>query len=143
MRQWIVVSLLFCLIGAAYANPVVVAPLDGIGYTIVLGSASAVEAAIVTFILLFWGVDPLRFYIALILGNLLIYFAVFLPLLDASSNLLLSETAIVLLDGSLIKIITRYNTFQQVTFCPLKWPYALAIAACGNIVSYYVGAAIA
>lgn len=117
--------------------------MGSIGYAVVLVSASAVEAAIVTFILLFWGVDPLWFYITLILGNLLIYFAVFLPLLDVSSNLLLSETAIVLLDGSLIKIITRYNTFQQETFCPLKWPYVFIIAGVGNLVSYYVGAAIA
>lgn len=136
------IVLLFCLSGTAYANPIIAFdPSNTLAYVLVLGSAAAVEAGIVTLVLLFWGTDPKPVYKALIVGNLVIYFVVFLPLLGFTSRLWIAEAVIVGLDGLLIKMITLFATFQDDTFRPLRWGYAFLIAAVGNVVSYYVGVA--
>jgi hypothetical protein len=141
MKRWMVIVILFCVSGAAYANPIIVDdPLNTLAYTLVLGSAVAIEAGIVTLILLFWGTNPKPVYKVLIVGNLVIYFAAFLPLLDLTSRLWIAEAVIVGLDGIIIKIITGMETFQDDTFHPLRWGYAFLISAFGNVVSYYVGA---
>jgi hypothetical protein len=61
-RQVFIGFLLVCLSARAYANPIVFDPVNTIAFTLVLGSAFAVEAAIVTLVLLgngtetnFWG----------------------------------------------------------------------------------------
>jgi hypothetical protein len=142
VKRWIVIVLLFCLTGTAYANPIIVYdPLNILAYVLVLGSAFVIEAGIVTLILLFWGTDPKPVYKALIVGNLAIYFVVFLPLLDFTSKVWIAEGVIVGLDGLMIKMITLFETFQDDTFRPLRWGYAFLIAAVGNVVSFYVGVA--
>lgn len=143
MKRWIVIAVLFCLTGTAYANPINVPdPLNILAYVLVLGSAFVVEAGIVTLVLLFWGTDPKPVYKALIIGNAVIYFVVFLPLLDFISRVWIAEAVIVGLDGLMIKVISVLETFQDDTFRPLRWGYAFLIAAVGNVVSYYVGVAM-
>jgi len=142
VKQKIILGLLLCLTGAAYANPVVFDPVGSIANVLVLGSALVVEAGIVTLILLFWGTDTKPVYVALFVGNMIVYFTVFLPLLNATSNLWIAEALIVVIDGVLIKVITIYDTFRLDTFRPLRWGYAFLIAAVGNVISYYVGAAM-
>jgi hypothetical protein len=78
-------------------------------------------------------------FLALFIGNAVIYFAVFLPLFNRTSSLWVSEAAVVVLDGLLIKVITRLDAFQQDTFRPVRWVYVFVVAAIGNSVSYYVG----
>lgn len=134
--------MLLCLAGATYANPVNFDPIGSIANVLVLGSAITVEAGIVTLILLFWGTDTKPVYVALFAGNMIVYFAVFLPFLEATSKLWIAEALIVAIDGVLIKVITIYDTFRLDTFRPLKWGYAFLIAAVGNVISYYVGAAM-
>jgi len=142
MRKWSILFLLLCSAGVAFANPIIIDPIGGLAYVIVLGSAIGVEVAIITILLFFFDMSPAPVFIALFIGNLTVYFAVFLPLLDAVSNLWVAEGLIVALDGVLIKAISRYELFQLETFTQLKWEYAFLIAAVGNIVSYYVGAVI-
>lgn len=139
MKHRIILVLLFGLAAVAYANPIVVDPVGNIAYIIVLGSAVAIEAGIATLLLLFWGIEPTPVYIGLIVGNLAIYFAVFLPLLERVSMIWLAEAVVVGFDAVLIKILMHYDTFCGDTFRPLKWRYAFIIAAVGNLVSYYVG----
>lgn len=142
MRNRAIFLMLLLLSAAAYANPVVFDPVGSIASLVVLLSAVAIEAGIVTLVLLFWGTEPTPLYGAVAAGNLVIYFVAFRPLLD-STNLTTAELVIVALDGVLIKILTRYDTFRDESFRPLKWPWAFVIAAVGNLVSYYVGAVAA
>lgn len=123
---------------AAYANPVVFDPIGSMAYLLVLGSATVIEAGIVTLLLLFWGTDPKPVYMSFTVGNLVIYFLIFLPLLDVS-NLWLAEAAVVIMDGVLIKAITFSDAVRDDTFRPLRWLFAFCISVLGNIVSYYVG----
>ena len=143
MKRWIIIVLMFYLASVAYANPVIFPdPVHILAYVLVLGSAVAIEAGIVTLILMFWGTEVKQVYAAVAIGNLIIYFAAFLPLLNITSSLWIAETTIVGLDGVLIKMITLCDIFRDDTFRPLRWGYAFLIAAVGNIVSYYVGVAI-
>jgi len=141
-RQVFIGFLLLCLSGSAYANPIVFDPIGMMPYILVLGSAFAVEAAIVTLVLLFWGMELKPVFGALVLANVAVYFVIFLPLFEVTSNLWVAEVAIVGLDGLLIKTITRFDVFRDDSFCPvrLRWGYAFIIAAIGNVVSYCVGA---
>lgn len=142
MKHGIVIVLLSCLAGVAYANPVVFDPIGSVAFIVVLGSAVAIEAGIGTLLLLFWGIEPTPVYIALIVGNLVIYFAVFLPFFESTSILWMAEAVIVGFDAVLIKMITFYDTFCGDEFRPIKWRYTVVIAAVGNLVSYYVGIAM-
>jgi hypothetical protein len=139
MKHWIFIVMLCSLAAAAYANPVIMFdPISAIPYAIVLGSATVIEVGLITLVLLFWGIEPVPLYLAAAIGNLVIYFTAFLPLLD-STNMWISEAVVVALDALLIKLLVRYDTFRGDSFRPLKWPWAFVIAAVGNIVSYYVG----
>jgi hypothetical protein len=140
MRKWSVLFLLLCLTDVVRANPVIVPdPLSLIGYVTVLASSITVEVSIVTLILIFFDMSIKPVWLGLFVGNLTIYFVLFLPLFHAISSLLVVEGLIVLADGTLIKIISLFDTFQEEAFKGLKWRYAFLVAAIGNISSYYVG----
>jgi len=139
MRKWVFLFLLLYPASAALANPVI-DPISGLGYFMVLGSAFALEASIMTILLFFAHMSPVPVFFALLAGNLGIYFVVFVPLLDAALSLLVAEMLIVGLEGTFVKLISSFEVFQLETFTQLKWKYAFIIAAVGNIVSYYVGA---
>lgn len=141
VKRWIIL-LLLCLPAAAYANPAVFNPIDTTAYLLVVGLASLVEAGMIALVLMFWGTEPMPVYMIFIAGNVILYFAVFVPLLDATSSVWLSEAVIVGLDGMLIKMVTFFDSVRADTFRPLKWAYAFVIAAAGNILSYYIGTVI-
>jgi len=136
MRKWFFLFLLFYPASVAFANPVVIPDPANI---IVLGSALFLEVSIMTILLFFLHMSPVPVFLALFAGNLGIYFAVFVPVLDAMLNLLVAEMLIVGLEGTFIKLISLSEIFQLETFTLLKWKSAFIIATVGNIVSYYVG----
>ena len=86
------------------------------------------------------GTEPV--FGALVVANLAVYFLVFFPLFDATSNVWVAEVAIVGLDGLLIRMLTRFDVFRGDDFCPIRWGYAFVVAAVGNVMSYCVGAAM-
>ena len=142
IEKWIILFLLLYPANIAFANPAFFDPLTDIPYIIALGSAIAVEVCLTVIILFFFDMSPKPVFFALYAGNLIAYFAVFLPLLDALSSLFVVEAIIVAVDGALIKLISLHETFQLDTFTKLKWKYAFIAAAIGNFVSYSVGAVI-
>ena len=142
MKQVFLLGLVVCLTGTVYANPVIFDPIGSLAFVLVLISAVAMEAGLVTLTLLFWGMEPKPIYIALYIANVIVYFTVFFPLVRAETNLWIAEAIVVAIDGVLIKMLTRYVTFRDATFRPLRWQYAFLIAAVGNLVSYYVGVVI-
>ena len=108
----------------------------------VFGSALWLEVSITTIILLFFNLSPVPVFVALLIGNLGVYFGLFGPLLDETTNLLMLEMMIVVIEGTFIKFISLIEAFQLETFTKLKWKYAFLSAAIGNVVSYYVGVVV-
>jgi hypothetical protein len=141
MKQRIIIVLLFCLSGAAYANPMVMFdPLHKAVYAMAVVTALTAEAGLVSLLLVFWGIDLKQAYAALRVGNLFLYCAAFLPLLALLANTWFAEAIIVGLDGLLIKTLTLHKAFREENFRPLKWEYAFLIALAGNLISYFIGA---
>jgi hypothetical protein len=142
MRKWAVLFFMLFLTGAVWANPVIYPSISDGGYFVVLVSASVVEVSLVALILFCFDFALKPVWMALFVGNMIIYYMIFLPLLDAVSSLLIVEGLIVAADGILIKTVSLFDIFQQQTFKGLRWKYAFLIAAIGNIVSYYLGSVI-
>jgi len=132
----------FFLAKTALANPIIVDPVSDISYVIVLGGAITVEACLVTLLLLFFNMSVKPLFWALFFGNFVLYFVVFLPLLDLLPSLWMTEAFIVAADGTMIKALSLHEVFQENDFKVLKWRYALLIGALGNSLSYCVGAAM-
>ena len=127
---------------AAFANPVVFDPLGSIGSVIVFGGAIIAEACLVTLLLLFFNMSIKPLFFALFFGNMVLYFVVFLPLLDLLPNLWITEILIVIADCIMIKLISLFEMFQEIDFNGLKWKYAFLVSMLGNLISYYVGAVV-
>ncbi|MDD5064758.1 MAG: hypothetical protein PHQ35_08395 [Phycisphaerae bacterium] len=121
------------------ANPF---PMDWLKSTIFYGSCFGVEVLLVATILFFCHMSIVPLLITLFIGNLLIYFFIFQPVLEATENVLVSEAVIVFVDGVFIKILSLFDAFQLDDFKGLKWITAFIIAAAGNLLSYYSGIVI-
>jgi hypothetical protein len=142
MKKFFVIFMVLFSAKVAFANPVIVDPLGSISSVIVLGGAITVEACLATLLLLFFNMSVKPLFLALFFGNLVLYFMVFLPLLDLLPSLWMAEALIVAADGIMIKAISLCEMFQEMDFKGLKWKYAFLIGMLGNSVSYYVGAVI-
>jgi len=77
MKKFFVIFIVLFSAKVAFANPVLVDPLGSMFSVIVLGSAITVEACIVTLLLLFFNMSVKPLFLAVFLGNLVLYFVVF------------------------------------------------------------------
>jgi len=139
MKKLFIIFLVLFFAKSAFANPVIFDPIGSIGTVIVLGGAITVEVCLVTLLLLFFDMSVKPVFFALFFGNALLYFLVFLPLLEVLPSLWMSEVLIVAVDGILIKVISLCEMFWEMSFKGLKWKYAFLIGMLGNVMSYYVG----
>jgi hypothetical protein len=139
MKKWAVYSFMVFFADVVWANPVTLPTVSDGGRLVVFLSASAVEVSIVTLFLFCFDMALKPVWFVLFFGNMIIYYMLFLPLMEAIPNLLLVEGLIVAADGVLIKMVSLFDAFQQHTFRRLQWKYALLIAAVSNVVSYYLG----
>jgi hypothetical protein len=142
MKKFFIIFLVLFLTRVACANPIVIDPLSSFSYVMVLGGAITVEACLVTLLLLFFDMSAKPLFFALFFGNLVLYFVLFMPLVDLLPNLWLAEVLIVAADGIMIKAISMFEMFQEPDFKGLKWIYAFLIGMLGNSLSYFVGAAM-
>ena len=126
--------------GIAFGNPIVVDPFGSISSIIVVGGSLLVEACVVALVLLFFGMLIKPLFVGLLFGNLVVYFVLFLPVLEALPSVWMAEVLIVAADGVVIKVLSQCEMFQDTNFKELKWRYALLIGMLGNTLSYYVGA---
>ncbi len=117
-------------------------PMDWLKSTIFYVSCFGTEVLLVVTILFFCHMSVVPLLITLFIGNLLMYFFIFQPVLEATENVLASEAVIVFVEGVFIKMLSRFDTFQLDDFKRLKWITAFIIAAAGNFLSYYSGIVI-
>ena len=140
MKKTFIIFMVLFLAKVAFANPIVFDPVGSISSIMVLGGAITVEVCLVTLLLLFFSMSVKPLFLALFISNLIIYFVVFLPVLNLLPNLWMAEVLIVAADGIMIKVISLGEMFQEQDFKGLKWKYAFLISMLGNLISYYVGA---
>jgi len=142
MKKFLVIFMILFSTKVAFANPVIFDPIGSMSSIVVVGGAIAVEACLVALLLLFFSMSVKPLFFALFFGNLILYFAIFLPVLNLLPSLWMAEVLIVAADGIMIKFISLCEMFQEMDFKGLKWKYVLPIATLGNSLSYCVGAAV-
>lgn len=143
MKKWVVFIVLLFPATVAFANPVIIPdPLNWVRFVIVFGSSFGSEVLITTIILFFCHMAVVPLLIALFVGNLVIYFIIFQPVLSVTENLLVAEVVIVVVEGAFIKMISSFDTFQLEDFKGLKWRTAFITAVVGNLLSYSAGTVI-
>jgi hypothetical protein len=142
MKKFLVIFVILFSAKVAFANPVVFDPIGSISSIVVVCAAIIVEACLVTLLLLFFRMSVKQLFFALFFGNLVLYFVVFLPILNLLPSLWMAEILIVAADGIMIKVISLCEMFQEMDFKEVKWKYALLIATLGNSFSYCIGAAM-
>jgi hypothetical protein len=126
---------------AASANPVMLNPSSLIAFYIVAFWAFVVEAGVVTLLLTFRGVAPLRVFVGYFIANVAVFFFLFQPLLEGGSSppVLALEALVVLIDGLIIKLLVTLGGFQGDNFRGVSWVRSTLVSGIGNALSYFVG----
>lgn len=143
MKKWVVLLALIFPPTVAFANPVIFyTPADFVAPVILYISCFGLEVLLVTTILFFCHMRVVPLLIVLFIGNMVMYFVIFHPVLLATESVLTSEAVIVVVEGAFIKLLSLFDTFQLEDFKGLKWITAFIIAVVGNLLSYYSGIVI-
>jgi hypothetical protein len=126
---------------AASANPVMLNPSSLIAFYVVAFWAFVVEAGIIALLLTFRGVAPLRVFIAYFIANAGVFFVLFEPLLEGSTNppVLALEALVVLIDCLIIKRLVTFDYFQGDSYRGIGWRRSLLVSGVGNGLSYFIG----
>ncbi len=131
--------IVLAIAGTAYANPCGPHPTELAAWIIVAGASLLLEVFITTGFLLFSGVAVVPMFFALVLGNVVSYIGILLPLYEATKIVWLVEVVIVAVEAALVKGLSHIGLFQGDTFDGLKWRTAFLSVLAGNACSYYVG----
>jgi hypothetical protein len=123
---------------AARANPVILLPHSLIAFSIVALWALVIESGIVTLTLVSCGILVLPAFITLAFANIAVFLFAFLPLLGHAPIWIL-EVGVVLVDATLIKLVTAVPFIQGGGFVGVSWKRALVASVLGNTASFFVG----
>jgi hypothetical protein len=139
-QVWLASSLVLISAGTVQANPLGGPdPTKLVASIVVVSAALLLEVFVTTGVLLFCGMAVVPMFFALVLGNIVSYLGVALPLYALVQRVWPVEIVIVAAEAVLIKLLSSFNLFQGDTFDGLKWRWALLAALAGNACSYYVG----
>src|SRR4030042_1927500 len=116
MKKWVILLVLLFPAAIALANPVNFPDVFNLKLVVVLGSTFAAEASIIAVILFFCHMAIVPLFVAMFTGNLLIYFVIFRPVLEAAGNVPVAEAVIVAVEAGFIKIISKIESFQGEAF---------------------------
>jgi hypothetical protein len=139
----LVLSLVLVGTGTVQANPLGVDPAGMAAGIVVISAALLLEVFVTTGVLLFCGMAVVPMFFALVLGNIVSYLGLALPLYALVQRVWPVETVIVVAEAALLKLLSSFNLFQGDAFDGLKWRWALLAALAGNACSYYVGTLLA
>ena len=132
-----------CLVAplTASANPVMLDPSSLLAFYIVAFWAFVVEAGVITLLLTFRGVAPLRVFVGYFIANAAVFCFLFQPLLEGSINppVLVLEGLVVLIDGLVIKLLVTFAPFQGDNYRGVSWLRSTVISGVGNGLSYFIG----
>ncbi len=139
-----VLGLVLVSAGTAQANPLGGPdPAKLAASIVVISAALLLEVFVTTGVLLFCGMAVVPMFFALVLGNVVSYLGIALPLYALVQRVWPVEFVIVVVEAALIKLLSSFSLFQGETFDGFKWRWALLAALAGNACSYYVGTLLA
>lgn len=138
MRRWSIIAACVLIPMAARANPYALNPSSLIAFGVVAISALFVEAAIVSLILTFAGIAPVRMLLAFLFANIVIFLFVFVPL---QHRIVLPglELMIVVIDAVAIKLLSMLSGLQNDSYRNVGWIFATFASLIGNAASFCVG----
>jgi len=140
MRRCIPLLLCFLAPLTASANPVQIDGTSLLAFCIVAFWAFVVEAGIVALLLAFRGLAPLRAFASYFIGNALIFFFVFQPLLGREwLPIPALGLLVVLIDALMIKSVVSLVVLQGDGYAGVSWLRAIVVSGFGNAASYFVG----
>jgi len=140
MRRCIPFSLCLFVPLTASANPVQIDGTSLLAFCIVAFWAFVVEAGIVALLLAFRGLAPLRAFAAYFIGNALIFFFVFQPLLGREwLPIPALESLVVLIDALMIKFLVSLEVLHGDAYAGVSWFRAIVVSGFGNAASYFIG----
>lgn len=126
---------------AAWADPYMLNPASLIAFWVVAFWALVVESGIVALLLTFRGLNPLRFFMAYAVANILVFLLVCEPSISSEKiSVPLLEGLVVVLDAVSIKLLTYWDALRGDDFKGVSWLRALGISIIGNSASYFIGA---
>ncbi len=139
-----VLGLVLVSAGTAQANPLGGPdPAKLAASIVVISAALLLEVFVTSGFLLFCGVAVVPMFFALVLGNIVSYLGIALPLYALVQRAWPVELVIVAAEAVLTKLLSSFSLFQGETFDGFKWRWALLAALAGNACSYYVGTLLA
>lgn len=138
IRRWLPVLLCFLVPALARANPFILNPSSALAFAVVAFMALIVEAGIVSSLLAFAGLNPLRLFLSFWVINTAVFLFLFWPL-QSRLPIPALEAAVVLADACGIMLLAQVPAFQGETYSRLRWPVAGIIALLGNASSFFIG----
>ena len=140
MRRFIFTFLCLLLPLVAYANPVILDPTSLIASCYVALGAFLVETGVVSMLLLFRGLSPLRVFFGYFVANACVFGVIFYPLLQKNwVPWPFLEPLVVGIDGVAIKCLAHIDFFQGDNYEGVTWRRAFLISTIGNAMSFFVG----
>lgn len=134
LKKWMVFIILLFPEAAMSANPEESA--DTIAITV---SLLALKALIIAIILaLFFRMEFVPYAWMLLVGGVVIYFAVFRPVIAIFGSEIIARAVIIVTDMALIRAISLFSFFRQGDIKEIGWPEIFIAAIVGNIVVYCI-----
>lgn len=136
----VLLTVVLCWPWTASANPVSINPVSLIAFGIVAFWALVVEAGVVTPLLLFAGLSPLRTMGGYLAANAAVFIFLFFPMMQEHFfPLWLLEVGVVSLDATAIRMLSQKPYFQGDDYRAISLRQAWLISLAGNAVSFFVG----
>jgi len=133
-------AVVLCWPWTVSANPVSINPVSLIAFGIVAFWALVVEAGVVTILLLFSGVVPLRTMAGYLIANAAVFVFLFFPAMqERFLPLWLLEVGVVWLDATAIQMLSRKPYFQGDDYRAVSLRRSWLISLTGNAASFFVG----
>jgi hypothetical protein len=139
MQRRILVATCCLLPLTVIANPVMIDGTSLLAFVIVAFWAFVVEAAVVSLLLAFRGLQPLRIFMVYFLVKVAVFLFLFQPLLEHNWPIPILELLVVCINGLVIKTLVGFEALQSDNYSGLSWLGASAISLSGNAASYFIG----
>jgi len=126
----------------ALANPIAVDPSSATSFHSPAFWALLAESVVVAALVAVFGLAPVPMFLGYFLTNVIVFSAFFLPLLEKTGSglgILTLELCVVLLDGTILLLLSRVRAFRGARYRAFNWWRAGLVSAVGNIFSFLVG----
>ena len=143
MRRAGLIALALFVSFVALANPIPVGPPSSLAtFHSPVFWGLLIESIAVGVLMAFFGFAPVPMFLCYFLTNVIVFTVFFLPLLekaDSGLGILALELCVVLLDGTILLLLSRVRVFRGPRYRLFNWWRAGLVSTVGNLVSFLVG----